>query len=470
MPAFGSLVSPHTQARQRVLSLAEDLAISKGPHLLKVGALAEHYDALIDFQIFWAGRYSFPNVARFLQGRPSVLSVALPGSGSLRELTTTQFGVYAQDDVKVRPDLTINAGLRWEFATAPREKDDRLVALPDPLRDTTPVVGELLRTRKANLAPRLGAAWAPGDGRTVLRGGAGIYYDINTLPYIAQTVSGNAPFYNQVTIRNPVFRSANLPPATILSLGVPQYEWETPRMVHFNVAVERALPGDTTLTVAYAGSRGTHVVRAGDINAPVPVVDTDGVRTFPAGAPRRNAAFGAIDLRAPDGKSWYDALQLKVHRRFDGRFQFQASYTLSKATDLAQGTVPTESNGSVTARMDPDVPETDKGPADFDRRHNLTAFAIWHGPSLADRPRSCAVCSATGASAASWRCDPAPPSPSGSRRTTAARWRGCRCTGLTCAPAWIRTRSSSAASIAISIRRPSRSRRRARSATSAATA
>ena len=110
MPAFGSLVSPHTRARQRLFALADDVAISKGSHLLKMGALVEHFDSLIDFQIFWTGRYSFPGIAQFLQGRPSVLSLALPGSESLRELSSTQFGVYAQDDVKLSPGTHAQCG------------------------------------------------------------------------------------------------------------------------------------------------------------------------------------------------------------------------------------------------------------------------------------------------------------------------------------------------------------------------
>ncbi len=387
MPAFGSLVSPYTHARQRLLALADDVAISRGSHLLKLGALMEHFDALVDFQIFWPGRYSFADIGQFLRARPSVLSLALPGSESLRQLSTTQLGVYAQDDVKLSPRLTLNAGLRWEFATAPTETGDRLVGLQDPLGDSTPTVGTLLRTEKLNLAPRLGIAWTPSpDGRTVVRGGAGVFYDINTLPFVAQTVGTNPPFYNQVTIRNPVFRNANLPPATVLSLGVPQYDWQTPRLVHFNAAVERELPGQVVLSTAYAGSRGSNLVRAGDINAPVADLQPDGTRVFGSGRPRRNPSFGAIDYRSPDGHSRYDALQLKIARRFDRALQFQASYTLSRTIDESQGTVPTESNGSVTHRMDPDFNETDRGPADFDRRHNLTAYAVWRTPALADAP------------------------------------------------------------------------------------
>ncbi len=220
MPAFGSLVSPHTRAKQRLLSVGNDLAISRGAHLIKAGALVEQLEAFVDFQIFWPGRYSFPGIAQFLQGRPTVLSLALDGSESPRDLSSTQFGVYAQDDIRLTPALTLNAGLRWEFATAPTEREDRLVALPDPLHDVTPVTGELLRTEKMNLAPRVGLSWALAD-RTVVRGGAGIFYDINTLPFVAQTVGGNPPYYNQVTVRNPAFPHPSLSPSQELSLGIP---------------------------------------------------------------------------------------------------------------------------------------------------------------------------------------------------------------------------------------------------------
>ena len=387
MPAFGSLVSPHTRARQRLFALGDDLAISKGSHLLKAGALVEHFDTLIDFQIFWTGRYSFPGIAQFLQGRPTVLSLALPGAESLRELSSTQFGLYAQDDIKLSPGLTLSAGLRWEFATAPREAEDRLVTLLDPLHDTAPTIGVLLRTQKANLAPRVGLTWMPNrDGQIIVRTGGGIFYDINTIPFVAQTVGGNPPYFNQVTVRNPAFPTSALPPSTELSLGVPAYDWKTPRLVHYNVAVERALPSNATLTVAYAGSRGSHLVRSGDLNAPIPDVLADGTRVFAVGAPRRNPAFGAISLRTPDGHSSYDALYVKLGRRFQDRLEFQASYALGRVIDETQGTVPTESDGSVTQWMDPDRPTTDRGPADFDRRHNLTANFIWQSGSLTRGP------------------------------------------------------------------------------------
>ena len=123
-------------------------------------------------------------------------------------------------------------------------------------------------------------------------------------------------------------------------------------------------------------------MRSGDVNAPFPTVLPDGTRVFAAGAPRRNPAFGAIDYRSPDGESAYDALQVRLAHRLHDRLQVHVGYTLGRVTDVSQGTVPTESEGSVTARMDPDVAETDRGPADFDRRHNLTANLVWRVAGL----------------------------------------------------------------------------------------
>jgi hypothetical protein len=386
MPTFGSLVSPHTRARQRLLAVSDDVTLSRGAHLLQAGTLVEAFAALVDFQIFWPGRYSFPGIAQFLAGRPTVLSLALPGSDSARDLSTRQFGAYLQDEVRLSPAITLNAGVRWEFATAPTEAQDRLVALVDPRHDVQPLAGSLLRTHKANIGPRGGITWALGArGRTVLRAGAGVFYDINTLPFVAQTVGTNPPFFNQVTIRNPTFPQPALPASPELSLGIPAYDWRTPRLVHMNGAVERELPGGLTLTAAYAGSRGSHVVRSGDLNAPLPTIRADGSTIFLAG-PRRNPAFGAIAYRAPDGTSRYDALQVKLARRSHRGLALEAGYTLARTIDDSQGTVPTESDGSVTQWMDPDSRATDRGPADFDRRHNLVAHAIWSPGRTATAP------------------------------------------------------------------------------------
>jgi hypothetical protein len=151
-------------------------------------------------------------------------------------------------------------------------------------------------------------------------------------------------------------------------------------MVHYNVSLERELGGQTAVSLALAGSRGDHLVRSGDINAPLPQTLADGSTFFPAGAPRRNPNFSTIALRSTDGQSRYKALLVGVRRRLDAGLQLQASYTLSKSTGTVQGTLPTEALGSVTQWLDPDHPETDEGPSDFDRRHSLQVNAVWELP------------------------------------------------------------------------------------------
>ena len=223
MPPFGSLVSPQTQGNQRLFAWADDAALVKGPHLVKFGTLVERFRALVDYQLFWGGRATFADVAQFLQARPATMVIALPGADGARDLTTTQFGVYAQDELRVNAALTITGGVRWEFSTKPTDEQGRLVGLPDPVHDATLTSGTLLETRKRNIEPRVGFAWAPrGSGRTVVRGGFGVFYDINTLPYVWLTAGTNPPYFTQVTLAAPRFPQPIFPARIVPSVAVPQ--------------------------------------------------------------------------------------------------------------------------------------------------------------------------------------------------------------------------------------------------------
>lgn len=379
MPNFGTLTAPTTRAIQNLWSIADEVAVTRGAHLLKAGASLDHYDAFSDYQFYFGGRYSFPNVQRFLQGRPSVLLVALPGSDSVRNLTSMQFGSFVQAELRLAPTMTLNLGVRWEFSTEPQEQDGRLVTLIDPLRDTTVTVGQLLQNHKTNIAPRAAFSWRPGDGRTVISSSAGRFFDVNTLPFIGQLLN-NPPFFTQVTINNPSFPNPPFGAAPVPSLSVPSFDWKTPEMVHYNASVEREVGWQSAVTVSVSGSRGYNLVRSGDINTPIPQVTADGTSVFPAGAERRNPNFGAIALRTTSGRSWYRALSIGARRRADRGLQVQANYAWSRATDEVQGTLPTEALGSVTQWLDPDHSETDRGPADFDRTHVLQMNAVWDLP------------------------------------------------------------------------------------------
>ena len=238
MPNYGTLTASTTTASQDVWSLADEVSLSRGRHLFKIGGLLERFHADQDYQFYWGGRYTFPSVQRFVQGLPSVVLISLPGSDSVRELASTQFASYVHDDFRLASNLTLNLGVRWEFSTEPTEGRGLLVALPDPLHDTAVTQGELFRNHKANIAPRLGFAWSPG-GRTIVSSAVGRYFDINSLPYIAQLLN-NPPAFHQVTIANPAFPNTQF--GSILpSLSVPSYDWRTPEMWHYNASVEHDL-------------------------------------------------------------------------------------------------------------------------------------------------------------------------------------------------------------------------------------
>ena len=382
MPNFGTLTASTTTADQDVWSIADELTVARGRHLIKAGGVLERYRAEQDYQFYWGGRYTFPSVQRFLQGTPSVVLIALPGSDSVRELRSVQFGSYLQDEVRVASNLTLNLGVRWEFSTEPTEGRDLLVGLPDPLHDTTLTIGTLFKNHKGNIAPRVGASWKV-NGRTTVSGTVGRFYDINTLPYIAQLLN-NPPYFHQVTIANPAFPNTQFG-GVQPSLSMPSYDWRTPNMWHYSVAAERDLGRNVAASIAYAGSRGVNLVRSGDANMPNPVLQADGSPLFPAGAPRRNPSFGAIEVRSTDGPSWYNALILSIRRRLAAGFQLQAGYTFSRITDEMQGTLPIEALGSSTRLYDRDIPSFDRGPADFDRTHDLHVNAVWDLPFFKSR-------------------------------------------------------------------------------------
>ena len=228
------------------------------------------------------------------------------------------------------------------------------------------------------------------DGQIIVRTGGGIFYDINTLPFVAQTVGGNPPYFNQVTVRNPAFPNPALPASTELSLGVPAYDWKTPRLVHYNVAVERALPVERD---AHGGVCRVSRQQSGAVGGPECPDSGCTARWHASVRSRKTAPQSRVrsDLAAITG--WTLLLRRSVREAridaFTDRLQFQANYALGRAIDDTQGTVPTESDGSVTQWMDPDRPATDRGPADFDRRHNLTANFIWQTPE--SDPGPCCV-------------------------------------------------------------------------------
>ena len=159
----------------------DDLLYTRGAHSWKFGVAFEHIQSN-EFAIGDPlGRYTFDTLNNFLTDQPATFNATLPGANPTFYLRQSVVGAYAQDDYRLRRNLTLNLGLRYEMATVPTEKYNRLSNLTD-ITSSQPQLGSpyFQNPTLRNVSPRLGFAWDPfKDGRTSLRGAFGIY---DTLP------------------------------------------------------------------------------------------------------------------------------------------------------------------------------------------------------------------------------------------------------------------------------------------------
>src|SRR5207253_3118385 len=112
-----------------------------------------------------------------------------------------------------------------------------------------------------------------------------------------------------------------------IDVGLPGFDWQAPHAIQYNLAFEREARRNTVITLAYAGARGIHLPRTGEVNTPLPQILPTGAFLFSTTAPRRNPAIGSITLTRTDGNSWYNAMELRLVSRLQTNFQINVSYT-----------------------------------------------------------------------------------------------------------------------------------------------
>ncbi len=379
---FGPQTSGNLRLVQNVFAFQSDVVHTRGRHVLKAGALAEHYQDNMVNPTFSRGIFSFADLGAFLGNRPATFVGLTPEAQFDRYWRFTLFGFYVQDDIQLTPRLTLNAGLRYEFSTLPEEKYGRDSALPD-LSASEAVVGPLYENPTyTNLSPRAGVAWDVfGDGRTALRAGYGLYFNTNNHQNLIVTVT-NPPFTPRPVIVGPTFPNPPFDRAGAISIRPIQFDLENPRVHIYNVNVQREIWGRAAVTVGYAGSRGQHLLRSGDVNLAQPTGTTaDGRPFIAAGTPRINRAFSTIELKSSDGDSWYNALIFEVRRRFHQGLAVQSSYTFSKTEDTTQAsTFFSDATNGTTSALPEFIPDYNRGLSEFDIRHNWVLNFTWALP------------------------------------------------------------------------------------------
>ncbi len=306
-----------------------------------------------------------------------------------------EIGAYMQDDWRINRRLTLNAGLRYDLFVPYVEVHDRqsnfdtstgkfVLASDSAMINGQKVGRELQHTPKLDFAPRFGFAYdLRGNGRTVLRGGYGMFYN-NPLTGTSSSKVSNPPFLLAqafTTTLVPTLRlSAGLPPPPNVdpnrspsgsTRSIFDINFRDGRAQQWNFNIQQQLGKDYLIELAYVGSKGDHLVLKDDINVAPPVV---GVTNSDVNRPYIGLAPLMRSLSQVQSRGWskYNALQAKFTKRFSAGLVFVNSYTYGKTLDIVSDTE--------GATLNPYNFNYDRGVADFDIKHNFTSSVNYELP------------------------------------------------------------------------------------------
>jgi len=398
----------------------------RGRHGFKAGFIATLNQDSNDYE-FGAARpvYVAHALWNFVDGTPIYEGINVnPLTGAPTDVhkyyRQHDYSGFGQDDIKLRPNFTLNVGLRYEYFAPLNEKFGRqsnliLGAGPNPLRTATlKVGGPLYPADRNNFAPRLGFAWTPSRfmNKTVIRGGFGVAYNriTDTMtgisrvnpPYLfregfccamsaadfAANPWGQGPFYptpngNFIVVtegktNNPLSWPANpaipptFDPTTGLPLGGTVEIWgapqstRTPYVYLYSTEVQHELPAGWLLTVGYQGSQSRKMLRIVGLNRVYPQV---------------NSILSPVYFPNTDVNGHFNALNISATKRFSHGFQFFGKYQLSRSMDGGSW----EGAGGNRDPFYPINQTYDYGPSDFDVNHNMLFTALYDIPLLKDR-------------------------------------------------------------------------------------
>jgi len=385
----GNQVLPFTQRQTRFI-IGDDLVWSGGGHSLTLGAEYESQKTFVNLPLFGDGAWTFPSLTAFLQNQPSLFLGALPGAtDAARNIDEWRITSYVQDQWRVGDRVTLNLGVRYDprsIATL-----DKAAALVDNAQSTgfTPITEAFSRNPTLrNWEPRVGVAFDPSASHTTaIRAGYGVFHSPITANRFGPAYALNPPFALGAQVRLPfppvpVFPTPNPSASQISQMQALDYDMkDSPRLQQWNVNVQQEIMRNTSVTVAYVGSRGDRLQRQRDVNPVTPRTLPDGTVVYGsrAGAqtisnPRVNPVFGALVSANSYADSDYHSLQVALNRRFTNNLQSQLSYTLSRCQDTTSGNSTFEGGTPATNPYDE---RYDYGPCLVDRAHNLRASAIY---------------------------------------------------------------------------------------------
>lgn len=364
-----------------VFQATDTVTYSRGKHLVRFGvdARALQQNAFRDVQS--RGFLAFSDFGQVTgNGLADLLLGYATYSGGAhldnpQYLRTRSWNLFVQDSYRLRRDLTLLLGIRYEYNSPPTDRYDR-AATYDPLTETLVPVGTGgvprggYESDRKNWAPRIGIAWSPdAKNSSVLRAGYGIYYDQSSLAP-GEGLYFNKPYYDfklyyplpgfPLTLDNPfpAFYPLAIPGS---ALGFDRH-LRTPYMQQWNLTLEHQFWTNSLVEFAYVGSKGTRILSARDINQ----ANASPLQPNPRPVPQ----FADITFLESRGNSSYNSLQARLQQRFHAGFGALVSYTFGKSLD--ENSTFFSSAGDSNFPQNSANPGAEKGRSNFDVRHRLS--------------------------------------------------------------------------------------------------
>lgn len=372
----------------------DDAFFTRNTHSIKFGVAVERIHNGVTSFGNAAGLWQFNDLQSFLTNKPLNFSSAL-NAPTPRNVRQTIFGVYVQDDWRLRPNLTVNLGLRYEMATVLTETNGKFATLRS-LTDAAPHLGDPLYANPTlhNFEPRIGLSWDPfHDGKTAVRSGFGVF-DVLPLPYSILLLEYRpAPFY-KLAASNDVVGTfyqggfAKLTSPSSLSATFIEQHPHRNYVMQWNLNVQRQLTPSVAFLVGYVGSHGVHQqFRVDDANMTLPTLKPEGY-LFPlppdpaTPLPPLNTNFlGGIRSLWWNGSSSYNALETSVTKRMSHGVQLQGSFTWGKSLDNSSAGVGADSFGnSISSLHWYDLHKT-RAVSDYNIGRTLSISSTWDLPS-----------------------------------------------------------------------------------------
>jgi len=369
--SFGTLSGSPTGRYDRLYEVVDNLSHQTGPHALRVGTDFLFNDLTITFPQSIRGSYAFSSLANFKTGNYSTFTQSF--GNTVIPQTNPNLGLYAQDEWKLRPSLTVNAGLRYDLQFL-----------------------KTINTDTNNVSPRFGFAWSPfHNNQTVVRGSVGLFYDRVALRALSNaiesdnnttTLNGNtfvtlalsngqagAPVFPNIATG---FTATNLPSNLRISLTTMDPNIQNAYSLQTGLEVDQQITRSSNLSISYQHVRGEHLLLSVNLNTPTcyatqPATGPQYAVVDPINLCRPNSAFANNKQYRSTADSYYDALAVSYVQRPVHWGSYRVSYTWSKAIDdVGEFFFSSPINNNNLAE--------DRSRSDDDQRHRVVFDATAH--------------------------------------------------------------------------------------------